>query len=371
MGRGDAPSRGTPGLDGLELLPVGNTAADVVEQFPQGDSHGDFHQTGVDDLTGKGEDLCPFTLLGSDGGIPIGTVENNMPDGGQGLDVVDHRRVAPETLLGGERRFGPGLTALAFDGGHQSGLFTADEGAGTHTNLYVEAETTFKDVLSEKAHGSRLLQGGFEPFDRQGVLGTAIDKPFVGADGVGGYGHTFDHRVGVSFENGPIHEGSRIALVGVTDDILLFPFAGLTELPLQARRETSSTTASLAGFEHFLDHRFRRHLGDNLSQGLVAPVGDVLIDALGVDLPAESENNLLLLLEEGDLPLLLDDLAGFRSGPELLLVGSPLQEVLFHDRFDIVLGKLDIERTIGIDDHDGSHFAGAHASGLDEVDFVG
>ena len=54
---GDAAAGGAAGLHGLELLAVGDAAADIVNDVAEGGAHGDFHQTGVVDLAAQGEDL--------------------------------------------------------------------------------------------------------------------------------------------------------------------------------------------------------------------------------------------------------------------------------------------------------------------------
>ena len=51
-----------------------------------------------------------------------------------GLDVVDDGRLAEQTLDRRERRTGSRLTAVALDGGQQSGLLAADERARAETD---------------------------------------------------------------------------------------------------------------------------------------------------------------------------------------------------------------------------------------------
>ncbi len=52
MLRWDATARRTTGLNRLELAPVGNAPADIIDNFAQGDAHWHFDQTGILDLAG-------------------------------------------------------------------------------------------------------------------------------------------------------------------------------------------------------------------------------------------------------------------------------------------------------------------------------
>ena len=68
---GDAAAGRAAGLDGLELLAVGDAAADVEDDLAEGDPHGDFDQAGVVDLADQREDLGPLARLGPDAGEPV------------------------------------------------------------------------------------------------------------------------------------------------------------------------------------------------------------------------------------------------------------------------------------------------------------
>ena len=67
---GNAAARRAAGLHGLELLAVGNAAADIVDDFAQRDAHGHFDQAGVGDPAGQGEDLGALALFRADDGEP-------------------------------------------------------------------------------------------------------------------------------------------------------------------------------------------------------------------------------------------------------------------------------------------------------------
>src|SRR5450759_2963253 len=74
-----------------------------------------------------------------------------MADISKGFHIVDIGRVAPQAANGREWRAGTAHAALSFDGGHQSGLFTADKSTGTHLDPHVEVKPPAFNVLSQIA----------------------------------------------------------------------------------------------------------------------------------------------------------------------------------------------------------------------------
>src|SRR5512139_1589215 len=102
----NTPSGGTAGLDRLELFPVHYSAADIVDDLPQRNSHRHLDKTCVDDLARKGEDLCPWRILRPDVKEPIGTFFDDRGHARISLDVVQVARVTPGTpsMFGKPRR---------------------------------------------------------------------------------------------------------------------------------------------------------------------------------------------------------------------------------------------------------------------------
>ena len=64
---GQTAAGGAAGLDGLKLLSIGDTAANIIDQFPEGGTHGNLHQTHVVDLAAQGKNLGTLGLLGTAG----------------------------------------------------------------------------------------------------------------------------------------------------------------------------------------------------------------------------------------------------------------------------------------------------------------
>src|SRR5699024_9574966 len=90
-------------------------------------------------------------------------------------------------------------------------------------------------------------------------------------------------------------ERAGVALVGVTADVFLLVDRSSGKGPFPAGGETSAAPASQAGVQDDLDDLFRGHLGEDLTQRLVAVHADVLVDILGVDDTAVAQGYTVLL----------------------------------------------------------------------------
>ena len=77
-------------MDGFKALATGDTAADGVENFTQWNSHRDFHEAGVVDLAGQSENFGAGALFCSKLAEPLGTIQKNSRNIGQGFHIVDN-----------------------------------------------------------------------------------------------------------------------------------------------------------------------------------------------------------------------------------------------------------------------------------------
>ena len=80
-----------------------------------------------------------------------------------------------------------------------------------------------------------------------------------GADGIAANHHAFEHRMGVAFEQRTIHESTRIAFVGIANDIFFIAFALCGKTPFEASEKASAPTPS----EPRIKHRLNDLLGGN------------------------------------------------------------------------------------------------------------
>ena len=248
------------------------------------------------DLAAQSKDLGALALLSTHGGKPIRALDNDLGDIGIGFHVIQDGGLAEQTLDCGEGRTGTGLAALALDGGHQSGLLTADEGAGTQTQADIKAEAGAENILAQQAILMRLPDSRLQMGDSQRILRTNINITLIGTDGIAGDGHGLQHRMGVAFQNRAIHECAGVALIGVAADVLLHVAAVAgSELPLHAGRETCAAAAADAGIQHRLNDLVGGHLGQHLAQPLIAAASNVFINIFRIDHAAVAQGDANLL----------------------------------------------------------------------------
>ena len=296
----ETASGGAADLNRLEFLVADDAAADLVDDFPYCDTHGDFNKTGVFDFPREGEHLCALGLFRPHGCEAFGTLEHDPRHVCPCLHVVDVRGLAPETLDRRERWPGPGHSPLSLDGCHESRFLAAHKGTCAFLDMQVEAEVRPQDVCPQEAVFGGLVYGRLESLDGQGIFRAAVNISFVGSHGIGADHHAFQNGVGIALKNGPVHECPWVAFVGVADDVFLVSRGSRAETPLETCGETAAAPPAKARFFHFLDDRCGRHFGDAFSQGLVSVPGNILVDVVRVDIAAVAEDNSMLFPVEGD-----------------------------------------------------------------------
>ena len=317
------------------------------------------------------EHLRAAALFRTHGSEPVRAFQNDLRHVRIRFHVVQNGRFAEKPLDRGERRAGTGFAAMPFDGGHQSGLFAADESARAETDVEVEVKARAEDVLAQKPVFARLFDGDGQALYRDGVFRADVNITLIRADGVCRDRHRFDDGVRVAFEDGTIHERAGVALVRVAADVLFLAGGIFGELPFPARREARAAAAAKAGLGDDVDNVLRGHFGQNFAECLVTVVSDVLLDLFGVDDAAVAERHtVLLFIEVGVVERL--DVAVF---PHRFLVqkagdDAPFDDVFVDDLVYVFHLDLRIECAFGIDDHDRAERAQAEASRFGDVHFV-
>ena len=85
------------------------------------------------------------------------------------------------------------------------------------------------------------------------------------ADSISHDRHAFNDCMRVTFQNGTVHECTRVAFIGVADDILFIARLILFELPLDTGRETGTAAAAQTGSLDNINDFLRFHGGQNLT----------------------------------------------------------------------------------------------------------
>ena len=206
--------------------------------------------------------------------------------------------------------------------------------------------------------------------DGDRVFGSDIHITFIRADGITGDGHGFDHGVRVTFQNGTVHESTRVAFVGVADHILLIGDAVGGKLPFTAGGESAAASAAQTGGENGIDHLLGRHFRQDFTECGITVYADVFIDLLGIDDTAVTERNALLLFvelgvgERVDIMMIVTLFSVHKT-----MHHAAFEQMLRHDLLDIFHFDIGVEGAFGIDDHNGAEGAKTEATGLHHLHF--
>ena len=171
--RGNDHARGAADHRPLKPPAAGRAAADLLEERPQGHALPYLDDPGTGERTREPEELWAGRLWGAETGKPPAATGDDRRDGGQRLDVVDHRRLAPEARLGRERRARARLGAPALDRLEQRRLLAEYEAAGAAAELDRAGRGPTEHPLAHDARRPGLRGRAPETLGRQ--LGLAVN----------------------------------------------------------------------------------------------------------------------------------------------------------------------------------------------------
>ncbi len=105
----------------------------------------------------------------------------------------------------------------------------------------------------------------------------------MGVRGVTADGHSFQDRMGIGLQNGAIHEGARVALIPVADDIFRKRGIAPSFLPFLAGREPRASTAPQAGEFYFFNHLPGFHGGEDFRECGISVSCNIFINIFRID----------------------------------------------------------------------------------------
>ena len=367
----DTSAGRTAGLCSLELLAIGDTAADLFDDLTQGSAHRDFDQTGVVDLAAQCKYLSTFALFGAHRSEPVGTLEDDLRDIRISLDVVQDGRFCKQALDSRERRTGSRFAAVAFNRGHQSGFLAADECACAQSQVDIKVKAGAEDILAQQAVFSRLFNRNLQTMDCDRVFSTDIDVTLRSADCITSNRHCFQYDMGVAFQNRTVHECAGVTFVGVAADVFLVGLVCSRKAPFTAGRETCAAASAQTGCENHVDNLLRGHFGQDLAQCLITVDCDVLFDILRVDNAAVAQCNTVLFCIEVGLVQRFDAVV-FLNGllVEQAFNDTALEQVLFNNFRNVRGFNFRVEGTFRVDNHDRAECAQTKAAGFDDFYFI-
>src|ERR1039457_6910604 len=162
----------------------------------------------------------------------------------------------------------------------------------------MECERRTTDRLPKVAGLLCAVDRRLQPLNRKWVLGAAVDVALSRSHRVRSDPHSFEDAVRVTLEDRPIHERTRGALVRIAHDVLRSGDLLGDSRPLQSGRIPGAAAPSQTAAGDLINDLLRGHLCHGLGQAAVALPGNVVIDALGIDVAAILEHDLDLPFKE-------------------------------------------------------------------------
>ena len=253
----------------LELPPLPHPTGMILDQLAGGHTQRQLDADLLVDVARDAIQLRPIALGRADRLEPVGPTLDDVRHTSQGLDIVDHRRLAERALDRRKRRLDPRPAALAFEALDQSGLLAADVRPGAPVNIDLEVESTPVNILAEVTGLASLGNRLFEDSIAVDVLEPDVDVSRGRLGREAGDQNAFEKLVGVQLHQQPVVERRRLGLVGVDAHERLFPIFR-KKRPLQARREPRATTTAQLGILDDAGHLVGVELGQGLASRLIA-----------------------------------------------------------------------------------------------------
>src|SRR3984885_874786 len=251
--------------DRHQIVPAAAHAAGMaLDQFAQWNTHLLFDIARLFHVAGNAEQLGAGVVLAADAGKPGGAAAHDVGHLRNRLDIIDGRRAAIETHIGGERRLEPRLALLFFQTFQKRGLFAADVSGGAVMPRPVEV-VAVDVVLADELGLVSLLDRGFQALALANELAANIDVAIVHAHGAGGNQTAFDQEMRIVPHDLAILAGAGLGLVGIDHEIARPPVRLLGhERPFQSGRKTGAAAAALAGGFHLVDDGLAAFLQNRL-----------------------------------------------------------------------------------------------------------
>ncbi len=152
-----------------------------------------------------------------------------------------------------------------------------------------------KQVIAQQASLCGMDHGLTDTANRQRVFHPHVKETFFSTDGSGGDHHAFDHAVRIAFHHAPVHEGTRVSFIRITDHVLRRAGFRQGEFPFAAGRKAAAATAPQSRLGDLLADLVRTHLAISSLSCCVAAGVNVLTQITGIEAATLLEHATILL----------------------------------------------------------------------------
>ncbi len=133
----------------LKFLFVRYTATYIKNEGPECHSHGNLHQTCMNDIPNNRKNGGPWTFVSTNAPEPGCAMFYYRWDGGQGLHIVDNCRLPPQALLDGVRGTMPGHSSVPLNGLYQGRFLATHKGPGPLEHINFQIKRAAKDPFPQ------------------------------------------------------------------------------------------------------------------------------------------------------------------------------------------------------------------------------
>ena len=182
--------------------------------------------------------------------VPLHTARKNLRHVNKRLDVVDHRGFLPQAHNPGERRFVSRFRAMSLDGFDQRALLAAYVSAWTDKHSQLEFQSAAKNIFAKQSSSITAANLFAKNLFLQMIFMPDIQNSFLRSCHEPRQNHAFHQKMRKVRHDEPIFDGSRLALVGVADDIFVRPRLLANQIPFHGSRESRAAhTAQFCFFQ--------------------------------------------------------------------------------------------------------------------------
>jgi len=255
--RRQEPARWPADLECLELA-AGHPAGHSLDQGAQRRSRGHLRDAGRGHRATQLHQGRARVVSVTDRGVGGRPVAHDPGHRSQRLDVVDERRLVPQSALGRPRRPLIGLGALVLDRAQEDGLLADRERPGKLANLDPQLPAGAEHVAAEVARSLGRVDRGSQAADRRAVARVDHQVGVRGVDGERRKREALQHGVGIRFHERSIDLRARVGFEAVGDGVAHGGLGGTAGAPLLPGREAAAAPAAQPGLGHGPDQGLRR-----------------------------------------------------------------------------------------------------------------
>ena len=236
-------------------------------------------------MAGNTEQFSTACIRNTFVGKRLSAVTDNEGDGGERFGIVDGGRFAVQAERGGEWRFEARLTFFAFQRFEQCGFFTAN----ICTVAVMGEEFKFKirtqNIFTQKTCSTRLGKCGLKALVAFENFAVNVVVARFRTHRVTGDNHAFNQGMGIEHDDVAVFKCTRLAFVGIADDVFFSREGTGHKAPFQTGREARTATAAQAGGFDLVNHiALRDVFGQDFTQGGITATFDVFVQcpAIGI-----------------------------------------------------------------------------------------